>query len=549
MEPADPLVYGSEEIILQPVPALHREVYLKAVQTHAEQTTLQTLYPGHGFEDLYSFLIRSPLASRHPVSYGQESPAFAMLYTVDNEIKPDVSSYDDSVALTRAMEHNVAASKPQLVFLKGFPSPEWLLDVGATFGIDPEFFKLHMRFRESKEYHSSPSLPSSLEHIVRLRISTVGSREEKRGVSHQINVDKLRSEASKSKHLYEHNLGVANDTKRGDSVVRGFYVLDEKHFVIEQEMSVCLSQIAGSWSVLILTDIGNDLSQGPSGPWLTKRDRESSSPWTRFYPVVQHRHKIALVPKASHSAKGGLFTGKCPQSASLLAEHYAEFADMQLFGEDPFYSLNELFRFVAHSENLFLATLEVKIDVDTRYASADQDQLTLSNLSYFHGILERHQARLRENIDVIKRRGHSCGPQVSNSDKTLQEKSHSAAESLLKDFEYLHVWAKSLSERCSQGTNVIMNNSMLAESKKAIEQAEGLRKLTLVAFFYIPLSFTTSFFGMNFKQLGQGDLSVWVWFIASGPVLIISICFLLWDYRGFYISSKELLRRFASVFY
>lgn len=47
--------------------------------------------------------------------------------------------------------------------------------------------------------------------------------------------------------MYEHGLMVGVDFKRGDSVVRDFAVLDEKHFVIEQEMSLCLCHIERDW--------------------------------------------------------------------------------------------------------------------------------------------------------------------------------------------------------------------------------------------------------------------------------------------------------------
>lgn len=167
----------------------------------------------------------------------------------------------------------------------------------------------------------------------------------------------------------------------------------------------------------------------------------------------------------------------------------------------------------------------------------------------FYISIEDHQARLSENIDVIKRQGHGSWPRIPHTDKSLQGKVQTAADSLLKNFEYLEGWAKSLSEWCSGGARVIMNKAMLAGSKRAIEQAEGLRRLTLVAFFYIPLSFMTSFFGTNVKQLGQGDLSVWTWAVASCPALIVSVLFLLWDYRGFFVTGESLLRRFASVFY
>lgn len=300
---------------------------------------------------------------------------------------------------------------------------------------------------------------------------------------------------------------------------------------------------------LILTDVGNDLLQGPPGPWLTKRDRESVAPWTRFCPVVQHKHRISLVPKAPYATDSSSSTGECPQNASLLAEHYAEYVQMDLLSKDPFYALNELFYFVANAESLFLATLETKISVETGYGTVNQKESTLSNLLYFKEILQTHVTRLKENIEVVERRGHHSWPKISEQDIDGQARCQQAAESLLRDFKHLHQWCKTLMDRCSEGSIVILNTAMLAESKEAKKSAEGLRKLTFVAFFYIPLSFTTSFFGMNFKQLGQGTLSIWTFFSAGIPLLILSTLFLLWDYHSFYASGKELVRRFTSFFY
>ena len=215
------------------------EAYRKAIEAHAGYDTLQSLYPGQGYEDLRGFLDRPPLAPRSLDQYHRTVLSSATSYTIDNEIKPDIYSHDDSVNLPSHMEGNLEESKSQIAFLKRFPSSEWLLGVGALCQIDPEFFRLHLQFRDKKEYHASPSLPSSLEQIIRLRLCTVGSREDKKGTSDQHNVDKLRREASEAKLLYEHDLGREHGFKRGDSIVRAYHVLDEKHFVLEQAISVC----------------------------------------------------------------------------------------------------------------------------------------------------------------------------------------------------------------------------------------------------------------------------------------------------------------------
>ena len=221
------------------------EAYRKAIEAHAGHDTLQSLYPG---QDLRGFLDRPPLAPRSSDQYHRTILSSATSYTIDNEIKPDIHSHDDSIDLLSHMEGNLEESKSQIAFLKGFPFSEWLLGIGALCQIDPEFFRLHLQFRDKKEYHASPSLPSSLEQIIRLRVCTVGAREDKKGTSDQHKVDKLRREASEAKRLYEHDLGRARGFKRGDSIVRAYHVLDEKHFVLEQAISVCVCPNAGSWS-------------------------------------------------------------------------------------------------------------------------------------------------------------------------------------------------------------------------------------------------------------------------------------------------------------
>ena len=74
---------------------------------------------------------------------------------------------------------------------------------------------------------------------------------------------------------------------------------------------------------------------------------------------------------------------------------------------------------------------------------------------------------------------------------------------------------------------VMMNRAVVAESRKLIDQAESLKRLTLLATFFIPLSFTTSLFGMNFEELGQGHLHVWLFAVVSAPVLcslLLCVC-------------------------
>lgn len=227
-------------------PIVNTASYWKAIKDHAAQTTLQSLYPGHGYENLRSFLAQAPIRPRARVT--RRFPGTAVVYTIDNEVKPDVCSYDELAELVNSLAANVERSKNQITFLKGYPSPEWLIGVGALFQIDPELYRLHLQFSVCNDGGAASSLPSAVDHIIKLRLCTVGSREDKTGASDQTKVDKLRTEASEAKRLYAHELERTHCWKRGDSMVRAYHVLDEKHFVIEQDISVCLTQSGGSWS-------------------------------------------------------------------------------------------------------------------------------------------------------------------------------------------------------------------------------------------------------------------------------------------------------------
>jgi Mg2+ and Co2+ transporter CorA len=192
--------------------------------------------------------------------------------------------------------------------------------------------------------------------------------------------------------------------------------------------------------------------------------------------------------------------------------------------------------------------MEAKVKLETGHNSLSKEKLTLSNLLYYQELVDTHLSYLRATVEVIKHQGGLRWPHVPEQNRRQHGKAKTAAESLLRDFEHLVQRAESLLSRCVKGMNVIMNDVNLAESKRAISQAQGVAKLTLIAFFYIPLSFTTSFFGMNFAELGNGTLSLWIWFAASIPIFIISVSFLLFDFRKLVTIGKKVAKWFRSIF-
>ena len=208
------------------------------------------------------------------------------------------------------------------------------------------------------------------------------------------------------------------------------------------------------------------------------------------------------------------------QSALHLTLEYGKSLDRYLAAEDPFYSLHELFNFSGYSICQLLNLIEAKMEKETGYTMLKSDEHSLSNLLYHDDILQRTGSILVENIRIIEQRGSPAWPRAADKDR--EEKAVNARMLLQKDFEELLRRTEVLSIRCKHGMNVKMSNASIAESERAIHQASRVEQLTRLAFFYIPISFTTSFFGMNLGAVGQGKLQLWVWVAVSVPVVLMS---------------------------
>lgn len=55
----------------------------------------------------------------------------------------------------------------------------------------------------------------------------------------------------------------------------------------------------------------------------------------------------------------------------------------------------------------------------------------------------------------------------------------------------------------------------IRDSNRSIEEAESLKRLTQLAFIFVPLSFVTSFFGMNVQELSGDEVKLWIFLVTA----------------------------------
>ena len=286
------------------------------------------------------------------------------------------------------------------------------------------------------------------------------------------------------------------------------------------------------------TDAGYDLTQGPRFPWLG--GGAEPLPIT-LLPIVQYRPRCALKSRSINESTTGPKKGRNTQSLAVFPEGYGRGLDWSLAKSDRFHVLSDVFRLAAFSQKQLLNVMKEKIMTETNRLSLSNENPTLANLLYFRDILQDqlsnalYMLQLTNGQNKILQNGRRPTITISTDQRSVAD--HAVAE-VYSLFQDLHSQAQSLHEKCTQGMTVISNKSMLAESQRAIQQAKLVTKLTLVAFVYLPFTFTAGFFGMNFKELGNGTISLWIFFAASLPLMFVTMAFFALDVQ----TIKRVLR-------
>lgn len=131
----------------------------------------------------------------------------------------------------------------RLIFLRGFPSVEWLGLIGARYRIDPEFFMRFLHFKPAKDTtvnYSLPALPAATWNILELPIITIGERKVLPGLVDQAEINNMRREARSKLQEHHDLLGGHDEITVASSVVRDVAIIDHSCFALEQCIWICL---------------------------------------------------------------------------------------------------------------------------------------------------------------------------------------------------------------------------------------------------------------------------------------------------------------------
>jgi pseudouridine-5'-monophosphatase len=256
-------------------------------------------------------------------------------------------------------------------------------------------------------------------------------------------------------------------------------------------------------------------------------------------------------------------TAEFQQSTALLPLQYDSLVALvdlaRRAPQDPLAICIPLFAHAAFSEVQFLNLMESRIQIQIDLIVAKHPADALETLQYFTNILNRHAQQLKESARVLcklverTRQGSNSGRVESMTTKVALHADHSmrfpweterattfssprsdgtfTPGGMIEDYDQLFVRCIDLSRMCTQGINLAMNKAMIEESRRAIEQSRRVKRLTLLATLFIPLSFSSSLLGMNVDLLGQNAVKFWWFFVLCVPITLGASIIYLWDFQ------------------
>jgi hypothetical protein len=127
----------------------------------------------------------------------------------------------------------------------------WLVQVGISLKVDPEFFFRHLDFLSSlssENVFAQPSLVSASSNVMQFSYITIGENRQPYATTAQQDIDNLRHCAAKDMAEYYNRLAKSIDRSQGQSLVRQYHFLDDKHFAIEQRASICFQKLDRDWT-------------------------------------------------------------------------------------------------------------------------------------------------------------------------------------------------------------------------------------------------------------------------------------------------------------
>jgi hypothetical protein len=305
-------------------------------------------------------------------------------------------------------------------------------------------------------------------------------------------------------------------------------------------------------TAILWSDVGSrDLSHSQDFRWFLEHLQacaKTGSRWIILLPEAllgvdsELRHPLPSLATGpvdpSHIRDASLI-----QSATHLPREFHLLLDHNIAALDPLYALSPIFRFAAATSNHVLSSITQRYEIISSTIWDPKHSVTYLNQLILHKhILDDHACRHEDVLRYLR------SPHLQHWARQLDPAQTAVADgakkAVLADYQYLLQRCKQYSEHHQTAINILTSATALAESRKQISLATQVTKLTILASVFLPLSFCTGIFGMNFVELN--GLSIWMWAVVTVGIGIVTLVVYGWDERAKWVEAfKGLCRKTA----
>lgn len=123
----------------------------------------------------------------------------------------------------------------------------------------------------------------------------------------------------------------------------------------------------------------------------------------------------------------------------------------------------------------------------------------------------------------------TCAKNINSLKRYMKGHPETRTPAMLAALEELQLVQGIMKEhlgRCQAKTSRLVSIMSLRESRRSIEQSVSTRRLTQLAYIFLPLSLSTSAFGMNVAPVQ--NVQIWVFFVTSFALLLGSLSVWYW---------------------
>lgn len=129
------------------------------------------------------------------------------------------------------------------------------------------------------------------------------------------------------------------------------------------------------------------------------------------------------------------------------------------------------------------------------------------------------EEKLRQHIDEWRRLLNIAQDELPRLSQSVREFFETARPVLKLEIDVLHQQLSDLSERVGLARGVIHAEMALINSRKGIIEAESVKNLTELAFFFIPMAFSAALFSIQVREFDKHPPPVWA-FVATAATAV-----------------------------